>query len=113
MAQAYGISNHRGQVPFEEARAIVARAAEAGIFGVLDTAANYGEAEDVLARMDIGAFRIVSKTIRLSHGLDAVLARVRQSAEKLGRVDLLLVHAVSDLRLGPGGAELWRALQTP
>jgi len=107
--QTYGISNHRGQVPFEEARTIVARAAESGI-GVLDTAANYGEAEDVLARMDIGAFRIVSKTIRLSHGLDAVVARVRQSVQKLGRVDLLLVHAVSDL-LGPGGTELWAALQ--
>lgn len=107
--QAYGISNYRGQVPFEEASAILARAVRAGI-GVLDTAANYGEAEDVLSRMDTGAFRIVSKTIRLSHGLDAVLARARQSVERLGHVDLLLVHAVGDL-LGPDGDALWRALQ--
>ena len=107
--QAYGISNHRGQVPFEEARAILARAAEAGI-GVLDTAANYGEAEDVLSRMDTSGFRIVNKTIRVTHGVEAVVARARQSVKKLGRVDLLLVHAVSDL-LGPQGPELWRALQ--
>ncbi len=107
--QAYGISNHRGQVPFEEARAILARAAQAGI-GLLDTAANYGEAEEVLSRMDTGAFRTVSKTIRVAHGVDAVVARARQSVKKLGRVDLLLVHAVSDL-LGPQGPELWRALQ--
>jgi aryl-alcohol dehydrogenase-like predicted oxidoreductase len=107
--QAYGISNHRGQVPFEEARAILARAARTGI-AVLDTAANYGEAENVLSRIDTGAFRIVSKTIHLSHGLDAVVARARQSVKTLGRVDLLLVHTVSDL-LGPGGDALWRALQ--
>lgn len=107
--QAYGISNQRGQVAFEEARAILARAAQAGI-GLLDTAANYGEAEEVLSRMETSAFRIVSKTIRVAHGVEAVVARARQSVKKLGRVDLLLVHAVSDL-LGPQGAELWRALQ--
>ncbi|HKU65978.1 MAG TPA: aldo/keto reductase, partial [Rhizomicrobium sp.] len=107
--QAYGISNQHGQVSFEEARAILARAAQAGI-GLLDTAANYGEAEEVLSRMETSAFRIVSKTIRVAHGVEAVVARARQSVKKLGRVDLLLVHAVSDL-LGPQGAELWRALQ--
>jgi spore coat polysaccharide biosynthesis protein SpsF (cytidylyltransferase family)/aryl-alcohol dehydrogenase-like predicted oxidoreductase len=107
--QAYGISNHRGQVPFEEARAILTRAAQAGI-GLLDTAANYGEAEEVLSRMDIGALRIVTKTIRAANGVDAVVARARQSVKNLGRVDLLMVHAVGDL-LGPKGAEMWRALQ--
>ena len=41
--QPYGISNRRGQVPPAEARAILARAAQAGI-GLLDTAAtDYGE----------------------------------------------------------------------
>jgi spore coat polysaccharide biosynthesis protein SpsF (cytidylyltransferase family)/aryl-alcohol dehydrogenase-like predicted oxidoreductase len=107
--QAYGISNHRGQVSFEEARAILTRAVQAGI-GLLDTAANYGEAEEVLSRMDIGALRIVSKTIRVANGVDAVVARARQSVKNLGRVDLLMVHAVSDL-LGPRGGEMWRALQ--
>jgi aryl-alcohol dehydrogenase-like predicted oxidoreductase len=107
--QAYGISNRRGQVPFEEARAILTRAAQAGI-GLLDTAANYGEAEEVLSRMDTGAFRTVSKTIGVAQGVEAVVARARQSVKKLGHVDLLLVHAVSDL-LGPDGAELWQALQ--
>ena len=36
---------------------------------------------------------------------DAVLARARQSVERLGHVDLLLVHAVGDL-LGPDGDAL-------
>ena len=107
--QAYGISNLRGQVPLAEARAILTRAAGAGI-GLVDTAANYGEAEQVLSRLDTGAFRIVSKTISLRHGVAAVIARARQSVRTLGRVDLLLVHAVADL-LGPSGDALWQALR--
>ncbi len=107
--QAYGISNHSGQVPFKEARAILARAARAGI-GLLDTAANYGEAEEILSRMDTAGFRIVSKTIRVTQGVEAVVARARQSVQNLGRVDLLLIHAVSDL-LGRDGPQLWQALR--
>jgi spore coat polysaccharide biosynthesis protein SpsF (cytidylyltransferase family)/aryl-alcohol dehydrogenase-like predicted oxidoreductase len=107
--QAYGVSNLRGQVPLPEARAILARAARAGV-GLLDTAANYGAAEQVLAQADTSAFRIVTKTISVRQGVDAVIARARLSVATLGRVDLLLVHDVSDLR-GPQGDDLWRALR--
>jgi spore coat polysaccharide biosynthesis protein SpsF (cytidylyltransferase family)/aryl-alcohol dehydrogenase-like predicted oxidoreductase len=107
--QAYGISNRRGQVPAEEARAILARAARAGV-GLLDTAANYGRAEEVLSGLDTSAFRIVSKTISVSQGVAAVVARARQSVASLGRVDLLLVHAARDL-LGSEGEALWQALR--
>ena len=107
--QAYGISNVRGQVPPADVRAILARAARAGV-GVLDTAANYGEAEQVLAQADTRPFRIVTKTISVKQGVEAVIARARQSVAALGRVDLLLVHAVSDLS-GPDGDALWGALR--
>lgn len=107
--QAYGVSNLRGQVPLAEARTILARAARAGV-GLLDTAANYGDAEQVLAQADTSAFRMVTKTISVSHGVPAVIARARRSIAALGRVDLLLVHAVSDL-LGAQGEELWAALR--
>ncbi len=107
--QAYGISNRRGQVPREEVRPILSRAARAGI-GLLDTAASYGEAEQVLSQMDTTAFRIVSKTISVTRGVEAVVARARQSVKSLGRVDLLLVHTANDL-VGPRGAELWQALR--
>lgn len=106
--QAYGISNRRGQVPEAEAAAILSRAAETGV-QVLDTAANYGQAEAVLAGLDTRPFRIVTKTISPKGGLDAVLARARQSAARL-KADTLLVHAAADL-LGPDGGALWRALQ--
>ena len=106
--QPYGISNTHGQVSPIEATAILAEAARAGI-RLLDTAANYGEAEAVLAKLDTAAFRIVSKTIGLKHGLGQVIARARQSAALL-KADTLLVHAAADL-LGPDGDALWSALR--
>ncbi len=107
--QAYGISNTQGQVPRAEVKLILKLAAHTGI-GMLDTAANYGEAEAALGGNDLTPFRIVSKTLGVQHGVHAVIARVRESVRTLGAVDLLLVHAAKDL-LGASGATLWRALQ--
>jgi aryl-alcohol dehydrogenase-like predicted oxidoreductase len=110
--QAYGVSNTRGRVPAADIAAILTHAAKAGV-GVLDTAANYGEAEQVLGSVPAltRPFRLVTKTIALKNGLDAVLARARQSVATLHRkpVDLLLVHAASDLR-AEGGRDLWNGL---
>src|SRR5579859_87524 len=83
--QAYGISNRRGQVPMEEARAIMSRAVRAGV-GLIDTAANYGEAETVLSQLDTGGLRMVTKTVSAAQGVEAVVARARQSVKNLGRV---------------------------
>src|SRR5580698_8243033 len=91
--QAYGISNSRGQVPADDVATILRRGAQSGI-KTLDTAAGYGEAEAVLGALAplTQPFRVVTKTIALKNGLDAVIARARQSIETLGRkpVDLLL-----------------------
>jgi aryl-alcohol dehydrogenase-like predicted oxidoreductase len=103
--QAYGVSNRHGQVSPEEAARILARAAQAGI-PVLDTAANYGAAEAVLAKLDTAPFRLVTKTISVKNGVDAVVARARQSAALL-KADTLLVHAAADL----SDTALWPALQ--
>jgi len=107
--QAYGVSNTHGQVPRAEVKLILDLAARMGV-GLLDTAANYGEAEAVLGGNDLSPFRIVSKTCSVQYGVHAVIARVRESVRTLGAVDLLLVHSMKDL-LGPSGATLWRALQ--
>jgi aryl-alcohol dehydrogenase-like predicted oxidoreductase len=103
--QAYGVSNTHGQVTAGDAAAILARAAQAGV-SVLDTAANYGEAESVLAKLDTTPFRIVTKTISVRGGVTAVVARARQSAKALG-ADTLLVHAAADLE----DVDLWPSLQ--
>jgi aryl-alcohol dehydrogenase-like predicted oxidoreductase len=104
--QAYGVANSRGQVPRDEAAAILARAAQGGV-GVLDTAANYGEAESVLAALDTRPFRIVTKTISVRDGVSAVVARARASRDVLPQADTLLVHAAADLE----DTALWPALQ--
>lgn len=106
--QPYGISNTHGQVSTGDAARILADAAKAGI-RLLDTAANYGAAEAVLAQLDTSTFRIVSKTANLKQGLDGVIARALQSAAAL-KADTLLVHAATDL-VGPDGDALWAALQ--
>jgi len=110
--QAYGISNTHGQVSPEAARTTLDRAAHAGL-KTLDTAAAYGNAEAVLGGLPDATrpFRIVTKTISLKNGLDAVVARARQSVATLGRrpVDLLLVHSAGDLSL-PDGPDLWKTL---
>jgi aryl-alcohol dehydrogenase-like predicted oxidoreductase len=103
--QAYGVSNMRGQVTAADAAAILHRAAQAGI-SVLDTAANYGEAESMLASLDTSPFRIVTKTSSARDGVTAVVARAKLSAQTL-KADTLLVHAAADLET-PG---LWDALQ--
>jgi aryl-alcohol dehydrogenase-like predicted oxidoreductase len=103
--QAYGVSNKRGQVSHDEAARILARAAQTGVT-VLDTAANYGSAEEVLADLNTQPFRLVTKTISAKAGVAAVVARARQSAERL-KADTLLVHSAADLKDGA----LWPALQ--
>jgi aryl-alcohol dehydrogenase-like predicted oxidoreductase len=106
--QAYGVSNKRGQVPTAEVAAILSLARGAGV-ALLDTAAGYGEAEAVLGTQDTQGFRIVTKTIGIGNGVEAVAARARRSAEILGHADTLLVHAAGDLKAADG-VRLWEAL---
>lgn len=110
---AYGVSNTRGQVPPGEMRAILERAQDRGIT-LLDTAAAYGNAEEMLGSIlpAAGRYRVVTKTLSLSRGLASVVERARRSVELIGQrpLDALLVHAAGDLALGEG-ADLWRALE--
>jgi aryl-alcohol dehydrogenase-like predicted oxidoreductase len=109
----YGISNAGGQVPDSEVSLILASAHRAGIH-VLDTAASYGSAEEAIGRVLQGAqrFRIITKALPLSHGIEEVERRARRSLALLGRkpVDAILVHAAQDLA-GPDGPRLWSLLQ--
>lgn len=115
----YGISNKRGQCPKDEVRAILSLAAQAGI-EVLDTAALYGSAEQVLGEL-VGPeeeFRVVTKSATLSFAPHPALAvkaldsGFRRSLARLGRtaVDGLLIHDADDL-CGPAGPHLWRKMR--
>ena len=108
---AYGITNRRGQVSEVEIRDILAAAEESGI-RVIDTAAVYGDAENVLgsALHQGHTFRIITKTQPVDS--EAIskqdVSRVRDSfMRSLDRLGLscaagLLVHHANEL-LRPGG----------
>jgi aryl-alcohol dehydrogenase-like predicted oxidoreductase len=115
----YGVTHDGGRVAESEIRKILADAQAAGI-DTLDTAAGYGDSEDVLGRIDAGrSFRIITKTIASGAatisdpGNDRIEARFFQSLEKLAipSVDGVLVHAVGDL-LAPSGDKLWKRMES-
>ncbi|QOZ52004.1 aldo/keto reductase [Bradyrhizobium sp. CCBAU 53338] len=109
----YGVSNAAGQVPAPEVAAILRSAHAAGV-RVLDTAASYGTAEEVLgaALAPDQDFAIVTKALPLSHGLEEVERRARRSLDLLGRspADAILIHAARDLA-GSEGPRLWTLLE--
>ena len=107
----YGITNTRGQVSPADVRRIL-ELAEAAEIPWLDTAAAYGTAEAVLGETlrRPCQFRVATKTLPLSAGVDAVIARVHESLRllRVERLDALLVHHAEDLRTADG---LWDSLQ--
>ena len=116
----YGISNQSGQVAAAEARRILALAETAGV-RLIDTAAAYGDAEARLGRWlaKDHPFSIVTKLSRpasdanASPTADWVPAAFQRSLRRLRTAHVygLLAHSPAGL-LAPGGAELWRAMQT-
>ncbi|HTI67023.1 MAG TPA: aldo/keto reductase [Caulobacteraceae bacterium] len=109
----YGVSNSRGRLSDGEAATVMQVAAMAGV-GLVDTAADYGDAESLLGRIlpRPNPFRLVTKTAPVSLGVDAVEARARASLQKLGAssADALLVRCGADL-LGADGTALWNRLK--
>lgn len=115
----YGVSNSSGRTLEPEVRRILDLAAASGV-RVLDTAAAYGASEAVLGRClpREGAFRVITKTapLRQARGTAEAARLVREgfanSLQRLGRprVSGLLAHHAADL-LGPGGEEIWAALE--
>jgi len=105
----YGIANHQGQTSLEEAAQILKLAEAAGI-NLLDTAIAYGESEQVLGRLGIAAFKVVTKLPPLpAHLGDAATWAEEQlhgSLQRLGVCSLygLLMHRSSDLTQESGEA---------
>lgn len=108
----YGITNRDGQVDRSIVERILRLARDAGV-DLLDTAAQYGEAEQVLGEMvlKVPGYSIITKTMTAAAGIDAVIERVRQSHKTLGGQPLhgLLVHSAADLQ-SDTGPDLWAAL---
>jgi aryl-alcohol dehydrogenase-like predicted oxidoreductase len=56
----YGIANRSGQVTFDEVGAILDGARQVGI-DTIDTAIGYADSEDVLGRLGVSDFRVITK----------------------------------------------------
>lgn len=116
----YGISNKTGKTSPEEVRKILSVATENGI-SLLDTAAMYGDSEEVLggALRDVkGEFDIITKSSVISSGsvtnedvekFEAVFNRSLQRLQ-VSSIEGLLVHQVDDL-FKPGGERLVEKLK--
>jgi aryl-alcohol dehydrogenase-like predicted oxidoreductase len=110
----YGIANEAGQVSLYEAQRVLSLAKGNGI-DVLDTAVAYGTSEEVLGKVGVDGFRVVTKLSPLPEDpknvTHWVTERVRESLARLGQEKLygLLLHRTQDL-LGLNGAHLIKAL---
>ncbi len=87
----YGITNPRGQVPFDEVGQILDTAHQIGVM-TLDTAAAYGDAESVLGKLDaVRRFSVVTKIN--PRDVYAVAPMVESSIERLcGQPAAILLH---------------------
>lgn len=111
----YGIANASGRTPADEAARVLDCARQAGI-DTLDTAAAYGQSEQVLGEIGVAGWKVISKVPPMPEGVVDGRAWVREhvrrslDALKVNRLDGLLLHCASDL-LKPHGADLAAGLQ--
>ena len=115
----YGLSNHQGKTPLEEVISILEVARQRGI-RVIDTAALYGNSEEVLGRClpKDHDFDIVTKTPRFSKGqitradADQLERTFRRSLVTMSIESAygLMIHHVDDLLLDGGHLLMERIL---
>jgi len=114
----YGVSNRDGRTSSKEAEEIVRLAGEVGI-RVIDTAALYGESENILGQVlpQNHHFDIITKTERFHKkpitrpDADRLIERFKQSLENMRTDQLygLLIHGAEDL-MTTGGERLFEAM---
>lgn len=116
---SYGVANAHGKVPEYEAALILERARDLGI-DTLDTAAAYGQSEDVLGRIGVSDFKLVSKLPPLTPAQRETVQRdpagwveacITESLTRLNRthLDALLFHRPEDA-FGSLSPDLWAGL---
>lgn len=110
----YGVANAGGRVSGETAQEILAVARELGV-DTLDTAAAYGNSEQVLGRSGIDDFKVISKVppadVHTQAAGQWIEDCIQQSLENLKCSALygLLLHRPLEL-LAPRGEKLYEAL---
>ena len=111
----YGVTNSHGVCPPIEINRIIRRAAEAGV-QIIDTAAAYGRAIDVLGKLlaEDHEFRIVTKITSASGDDDGaadfdIARQLEATLERIGQASVygMMFHHASDL-FWRRGQDLWR-----
>ena len=94
----YGVTNHDGQVTIGEIKNILDYAKVSEI-DTLDTASGYGNSEQILGKIGVENYQIITKTTSLKEGLDKVLNGFYQSLDNLNQkaVDGLLIHDINEV----------------
>ena len=111
----YGIANKNGQVPYQEAKAILQQAQSSGI-DTLDTAIIYGESENRLGEIGVQEWKVVSKLPPIPKGCADIsqwmTVTVKDSLKRLKVNSLygILLHRPQQL-LENDGENLYKALQ--
>lgn len=110
----YGIANEVGRIKSAEVGRILSEAKKNRI-DILDTAIAYGTSEEVLGKVGVDGFRVVTKLPSLQADQSDiarwVMDQVRASLKRLGQEKIygLLLHRPQDL-LGLNGTRLIQAL---
>jgi aryl-alcohol dehydrogenase-like predicted oxidoreductase len=94
----YGVANQSGQVSKDEVSNILSFARSIRI-DTLDTAPRYGNSENVLGRIGVHDYRVVTKTTSLKNGIKDVIEGFYRSLKSLNQrsVDGLLIHDISEV----------------
>ena len=110
----YGVANIAGRVPTEGVKEILEAACSLGI-DTLDTAAAYGNSEQVLGNVGVGSFKVISKIPQRAESIEHPAVWAQKSVErslanlKADSLYGLMLHRPLDL-LQSSGAELYEAL---
>ena len=110
----YGVSNKIGKVSFREAAKIIEAATKSNI-QALDTAISYGSSEEVLGKIGVSSFDIITKLPPLPDNCENISVWVENHIEaSINRLNIdslycIMLHKSDDL-IGTKGDELLSAL---
>ena len=94
----YGVANNKGQVQIEEVQSILNYAKKNGV-NILDTASGYGDSEEVLGKVGVDNFQIITKTTSIKQGVNGVVRIFYQSLKNLKQKKAygLLIHDIGEI----------------
>lgn len=110
----YGVANNSGKVPFEEVQKIL-KEAKINHIDTIDTAAAYGDSEEVLGKSGVQNLQLITKLSEIPSDVKNITSYIEKSFfSSLKRLNVskvygFLLHRPSQLFMD-GGSEIYEAL---